>query len=483
MTGHTVPVFIGVDVGTSGIRAIAAGFEGTLMAGAERPIATDRRPAASLHEQDPEEWWREVCVALNQTLQHLSQEKPRHEVQGIAVTSTSGTLIVAGESGQPLRPAILYDDRRSAEVCQELEGMNPGASFRIDPSYSLAKALWVRKEEPEIWAKTRYLLHPADWLTGKLTGEFGLSDHSNSLKLGYDPETRRWGSAVAAARLPAEFLPRVLRPGQRAGTISSPASQQTGLAPGIPVLAGATDGITSLVASGASQPGHANTTLGTTLVWKALSREKPPAANGIYSHLHPTGLWAPGAASNTGPGCVQRKGHSVKPAELDRLAQAVMPTPVLCYVLPGKGERFPFLNNQAVTFREGEPRNDLEWYAAQLQAIAFAERWGYEVLEEQGVTIGEVVFSAGAAAASPVLSGLRANVLKRAVSRCHHPTAAVGAAILAAAGTQYGGDTAGAIMAMTLPAETHTPVPEQATKYDELYGRFRAACARRGYGS
>ncbi len=473
----TLAVVIGVDVGTSGLRAVAADIAGNLISSNERPILSDTRPAPTLHEQDPNEWWRETCSALRQLTAELSQSGSSPEIKGIAVTSTSGSLIIADESGRPLRQAILYDDRRTVAVAEELN--RKAAAKIVDASYSLARALWIREQEPLLWETTRYLLHPADWLAGKLTGEFGHSDYSDALKLGYDPEAKRWSDAVALAGIPTEMLPNVHSPGQRMGVVSSVAARETGLAVGIPVVAGATDGIASLVASGATAAGDANTTLGTTLVWKALSPCKPAAVGGIYSHLHPTGLWAPGAASNTGPGCLRVEGNGDR-AEMDRQAATVLPTSLVCYLLPGQGERFPFSNNQATTFVEGPRGDDVEWYAAQLQSIAFAERWGYEVLERAGVEVKGQVYSTGGAAASPVFSQLRANVLRRTVIRSRYPTSAFGAAILAAAGTLFEGNAAAAIHSMTSPAETHDP-SDAAARYEEIYTKFRMACSERGY--
>lgn len=451
-------VVLGIDVGTGGVRAVAVDEAGTLVAEAEAGLVSDRHEGAA-HEQEPGDWWAGVCK-----VSRLGD----FEVAGVAVTSTSGTLVLADACGSPVRPAILYDDGRSAAV---------GAALGVNASFSLAKAAWVRECEPEVWRRTRWILHPADWLTGKLTGEFGVADHSNVLKLGYSPETHSWTHAA----LPAERLPRVVRPGVRLGGISREAAAETGLRAGTPVFAGATDGMAGLIASGASRPGDANTTLGTTLVWKALCETRPVLKYGIYCHLHPTGLWAPGAASNTGPGVLRTADAGAGDAEKDALAERYLPSPVLGYFLSGAGERFPFLNPQATGFCEGEAGDAGERHAARLQSLAFVERWGYELMEQCGVRTGEVVYSTGGAARSGVFSALRASVLKRRIALPRYPSAAFGAAVLAASGAWFEGDTGEAIRAMTSVCAWWEP---QITRpYDELYLRFREACARRGYGA
>ena len=479
MASLTSQVVLGIDLGTGGARALAATAQGDVLAEAQIAVA-DSLADGTRHEQDPQEWWRAVSSAVESVLEKLGGG-PRGAIAGVAVTSTSGSLVLADSSGQPVRPAILYDDSRGAPEAEELNRHLPQDSAQFNSSFSLIKAAWVRREEPALWDRTRFLLHPADWLTGKLTGQFGITDESNALKLGYDSETESWGPAIALAGIPAEMLPRVVRPGNSVGAVSKQAGEESGLPPGTPVLAGATDGMASLIASGASEPGNANTTLGTTIVWKVLSETKPRLTEGMYCHRHPGGLWAPGAASNSGPGSLRVEDASIAPAEMDRLAAEHLPSSHLCYVLRSKGERFPFLNPDAQTFFEGHAASPGEFRAAQLQSLAFVERWGYERLHECGVVVGKQVFSTGSAAASAVLSPLRANVLKREIIHCRHANSAYGAAILAASATLYAGDLKSAMRGMTRVSTSYLPDRGTIDQYDSLYAAFRAACARRAY--
>jgi xylulokinase len=483
MKSETKCALVGIDVGTSGVRGVAVSPAGELLAEADEKLRQDHRAAGGIHEQDPDEWWEALCSVGQIIVKTLKGKPGEVELRGVAVTSTSGSLVVADAEGRALRPAILYDDSRGVEIAEELNKQGDAQSIRLGPSFSLVKATWVRQQEPELWERTRYVLHPADWLSGKLNGEFGISDFTNALKLGYDPENSSWIASVRAAGLLDDRLPVVRRPAEQIGQVSSVAARETGLPARTPVLAGATDGMASVIASGASQRGDANTTLGTTLVWKVLHDGKPTARSGIYLHLHPGGLWVPGAASNTGLGSIRTRGGAASFGEMDRLAANYFPTSVVCYMLSGQGERFPFAHPKAESFVEGNPRDAGESYAAQLQSIAFAERWGYEILEGCGVKVGDRVFSTGAAAKSPVLSQLRANVLGRSVVQTRYPTAAFGAAILAATGAVFSGNIFHAIQAMTSILESYYPSAGLVPAFDEVYRSFRDACARRGYGA
>jgi len=514
---------VGIDVGTSGVRGVAVSPAGEILAEAEQKIRQDHRAAGGIHEQDADEWWQAVCSVGQAIAKTLKEKAGAVELRGVAVTSTSGSLVVADAEGRALRPAILYDDGRGVEIAEELNKQGGAQSTPLGPSFSLVKAAWVQRQEPELWERTRYVLHPADWLSGKLSGEFGISDFTNALKLGYDPESSSWTGSVRAAGLLDERLPVVRRPAEPIGQVSCVAAAETGLPARVPVLAGATDGMASVIASGASRRGDANTTLGTTLVWKVLHDRKPAARSRIYFHLHPGGLWVPGAASNTGLGSVQRPSEMLKSQsavsfrgvrqptdieesrkssafgvrflaslgmtavtdssleEMDRMAASYFPTSVVCYMLSGLGERFPFAHPKAESFLEGNPRDAFESYAAQLQSIGFVERWGYEILESCAVKVGDRVFSTGAAAKSPVLSQLRANILGRTVVQPRYPTAAFGAAILAATGTVFSGNIFHAIQSMTSILESCHPSADLVPAFDEIYRSFRQACARRGY--
>jgi len=471
-----IQLFTGIDVGTSGVRAVAVTSSGRLVGNAERPLCS-LPPHDGLHEQEPKEWWSVLCETTHELVRTLNSVTTAYELKGVAITSTSGTLVLTDAQGYPIRSAILYDDGRGSDIALHLNKQQ--GQMQVNSSYSLVKAAWVCQHEPKLWNRVRHIMHPADWLTGQLTGQIGVSDHSNSLKLGYDPESSEWSDLVSVVGLPRKHLPRVLRPSDPVDSITWRAAAETGLPAGTTVFAGATDGMASLVASGACRPGHANTTLGTTLVWKALAKQRLANVRGIYSHLHPSGLWAPGAASNSGPGSVQLDGPL---AELEPLAGSKIPTRVICYPLPSQGERFPFSDSRAVTFVEGRPEGPVEWYAAQIQSLAFVERWGYDELRQCGAELGDVVFSTGGAAASEVFSQLRADVLQRKVVRGPNASSAFGAAILAAAGGFYQGRVAEAISTMTSAAEEYEPsTTERGERLDEIYATFRRACRDRGY--
>ncbi len=460
---------LGVDIGTSAVRVMAVTAEGHVAAAASMPLASSVHTGGH-HEQEPAIWWDAVCF----TLQYVAKQLGRlsDAVHGISVCGTSGTLVCAASDGTPLRPAIMYDDGRASREGAELNDLADSTQFGA--SFSLAKALWVLRHEPDIFDQTEYLLHPADWVIGRLTGYYGISDWGNSLKMGYDVESICWPAWLD--RLPAirSRLPFVVAPGTIIGVVDG----VSGFPARLPVVAGTTDGVASCIASGLSKPGDFNVTLGTTLVFKAMSSVPLYDLFGrIYSHRLPGNLWLPGAASNTGCAWIADAFPSADLPAMDKAAEAVLPTSHIAYPLVVDGERFPFRCPEARGFVEPAAEG-LELYAANLQGTACLERLGYDVLDSFAGCHGGSVFSAGGGSQSDVWMQLRADVSGRIIHRPACTEAAFGAATLAAAGT-IADSPQDAFKSMARIDRTFTPERQRA--YEEPFARFCSALELRGF--
>jgi D-ribulokinase len=482
-------VVIGIDVGTQGARVLAVDPDGNVQASAQAPF--DPRaftPGARTlppgwFEQHPRAWWEAVSGCLRQV---LSQLPGSTGVAGVSVDSTSGTLLPVDDGGEPLHPALMYNDQRSesqAGVVQAAaKAHQERFGFVFGTSYALPKMVWFRQARPEVFAKTRRFLHAADFINGRLTGEYGVSDTSNALKSGYDLIDLRWPDFIERdLGIPAELLPRVVLPGQKIGQVSARAAEETGLPVGTAVLAGATDGTAAQIASGAAQPGEWNSTLGTTLVVKGVCSEiKPDPLGRVYFHRHPEGWWMPGGASNTGAGWILKDHPGADPDALNQQAEGLVPTRLLRYPLTKRGERFPFLHPEAESFLLGESDSAAERYAAGLEGVALLERLAYETLDAIGLETGGRVFITGGGSKSKLWSQIRASALDKCLVKPAETETAFGAAVLAASGCWYAtlSEAAGR---MVRAAEIIEPVPAWREAYAEHYQRFFAALSARGY--
>lgn len=473
---------LGLDVGTQGARAVVCDPEGRVVASAQCPLPQTRRGLPDgWFEQDPEDWWRAACRCLSDAVSQLEVggASPA-QIRALAVDSTSGTVVPISSDGTPLRPAIMYNDGRAsreAQQCNEAAGVP-----MFNASFALAKILWVRANEPNVYQAAARFIHAADFIVGRLTGRWDITDFSNALKTGYDLASLSWPEMIEAKLgVPLSKLPSVTAPGEPIAVVSAEAAQATGLAEGTTVVAGMTDGTAGFVASGAVAPGQWNTTLGTTLVVRGVSHQPVHDPHGrIYNHRHPQGYWLPGGAGNTGGEWFAVHFPNRDYAELDRRAEALLPTEAVVYPLARRGERLPFLSSEAEGFVLGNTASEVELYAAGLQGVALVERWTYELLDSLGAGYPQEVFTTGGGARSRIWSQLRADVLQVPVSAPQNSEAAVGSAILAASKTLYP-DLSSAVRTMVHVGYRVEPRPALADVYREKLGRLKEACASRGY--
>lgn len=494
-------VVIGIDVGTQGVRVVACDPQGVVQAQAAEPFALTTLPELPPRwaEQQPEIWWAAVTTCLRRVIVDLRrQSHPLEAISALAVTSTSGTILPIDAKGKPLRPAMMYNDSRAQAEAEEVQASGSelavALGYRFNAPFALAKILWLRRHEAVLFERSHRFIHAADFIVGCLTGEYGVTNFSDALKTGYDVQQERWPDFIETKlAIPLERLPAVVRPGAVIAHISPACAEATGLPVGIPVLAGMTDGCTSQISTGAVAPGDWNSTLGTTLVVKGVTEYLLGDPQGrIYSHRHPAGCWLPGGASNTGGEAIALRFPQEKWEEFNAQALDIAPTDTVIYPLARLGERFPFAkpaaegfvldlaNNTIAPYPPQLDRLLASDYTAHLEGVAYVERLAYDVLAGLGAEIGDTLYSAGGATRSRAWSQLRADILGRTLVRPEVTGGAMGAAIIAAAGTWYDG-LVPAARAMVRLVERIEPRPFLAEAYEIRYQQFKEACAARGY--
>ena len=455
-------VFVGLDLGTQGARALAATTTGEVVGRASRPLTGHRDE--DRHEQDPNAWWDALAAACREALHGIEPSA----VHGVATCATSGTIALTTADGAPSGPALMYDDGRASEEARAL-GMAP--------SWALPKLRWL--VEHGAAAESARLAHQPDVITRRLVGHDVPTDASHALKTGYDVARDAWPQRLARAY--GDLLPAVVRPGTRLGFVCAAAAQRTGLPAGTPVIAGMTDGCAAQIAAGALRDGAWNSVLGTTLVLKGVSAQPIDDPHGVvYCHRAPNGSWLPGGASSSGAGVLEAAFPGRDLAELTTRAKDHARTRVIAYSLVGRGERFPFAAPEARSFLSSDPVDEDERFAALLQGLALVERLCFDYLDLLGAPLTGELSLTGGAAANDVLNQLRADVLKRPLRLPRTGESAFGMAILAAAATA-GEDVADTAQRMSHTRATVAPDPSRAAHLDEQYARFVAALLRRGW--
>ncbi|WP_079148123.1 FGGY-family carbohydrate kinase [Streptomyces agglomeratus] len=457
---HDDAAWLGIDLGTQGARAVVVTTRGHVLGSGSAPL-TGRRTGVR-HEQDPGDWWVAVRTATRAALSGV----PARRLRALAVCSTSGTVLLTDPYGHPLTPGLMYDDGRAAPEAGEAG---------VPPSWGLPKALWmVRRRAGTVGRSPVRLAHQADTVTARLTGGPVATDSSHALKTGYDLERDTWpAEALALLGLPAALFPDVVRPGTRLGEVTGPASAETGIPAGTPVVAGMTDGCAAQIASGALHIGAWNSVLGTTLVLKGVAATPVRDPAGIvYNHRSPDGNWLPGGASSVGAGALRTAFPGADPARLDRLAARHEPSVALAYPLTSRGERFPFRAPQATAFVLGGGTSEGDRWAASLQGIGYAERLCLDYLHYLGAPVEGPLTFTGGAARSAYWNRLRTDILGRPSRIPEHTEPALGMAVLAAYGAGEADDLAGAARSMVRIRHTLDPDPSRTAAFMDPYARL-----------
>lgn len=419
-------IFIGIDAGTSGCRAIAITCDEQLAATVAISHPSPHRQGDAV-TQDPEIWW----YTLTTCLQQLAQQLPKHIPRAISIAATSGTLLLTDTQGNPLGHTLMYNDHQSHAQSQYLKTLGISDHPALETSGSLAKLLWLHNRHG---SQAAHALHHADWLAAKLTGHYGYSDENNGLKMGFDALTQCWPAWVLQLSHVSPLLPQVVPPGTPMGHVDGAIASALGLTPKTQVIAGTTDSTAAVIASGVKQTGDAVTSLGSTLVCKILSAQPIfSAPYGVYSHrLYQR--WICGGASNTGGAVLNHYFDTATLATLSQKMDITQPTALKYYPLLTPGERFPINNPHHSPQMEPRPPQDVIFLQGLLEGIADIERLAYRRLAELGADPPTRIFTLGGGAKNPAWQKIREKKLGVPIIISQYSEAAYGSARLAKAG-------------------------------------------------
>jgi xylulokinase len=341
--------FIGIDIGTSAVKAVLVDDAQTVVATHEAPLDW-QSPFPGWSEQDPEAWWTATLAALA-GLKAASGDNWR-SVAAIGLSGQMHGAVVLDAYGDVLRPAILWNDGRSAVECRELEARVPDlgtiAGVPAMPGFTAPKLLWMQKHEPAIFEQIAHILLPKDFVRLKLTGELAtdLSDAAGTLWL--DQARRTWsGELITKSGLKPAQMPVVIEGTAVSGTVTSLVSRQLGLPDGIIVAAGAGDAAAGAIGIGAIDEGDAFLSLGTSaqlFVANDSYRPRPQQFLHAYCHAIPD-RWFQMAAMLNGAVCLSWIARQLNEPDIEALLRRTemeAPHPSGLIFLPYlSGERTP----------------------------------------------------------------------------------------------------------------------------------------------
>ncbi|MDX6570531.1 MAG: xylulokinase [Gaiellales bacterium] len=458
---------VGIDVGTTGVKALAISPDGEVLARAEvgYPLST---PQPGWSEQDPEDWARATDEALG-----LLDVKP----VGIGLSGQMHGLVCLDADERVLRPAILWNDQRTGEQCAEIEELIGRERLveltgnRALPGFTAPKLLWLREHKPETYARIAHVLLPKDYVRLKLTGEraIDVADASGTLLL--DVAARRWSTEVLdALELDPAWLPRLLESPEVSGTTAA----------GVPVAAGAGDQAAGALGVGVDRPGPLSVVLGTSgVVFAALPGYKhdPEGRAHVFCHAVPDAWHAMGVMLSAAGSLAWLQG--VLAAPYDELladaeaapagAEGALFAPYLA------GERTPHADPNARAALVGLTlRHDRgALVRSVLEGVAYGLRDSLELLRELGIAADRGRISGGGAR-SALWTKIVASVLGLPLERTAvEEGSAYGAALLGGVACGAFSDVHEAVAACVRVRETVDPDPAWTATYRDGYARFR----------
>lgn len=475
-------MYLGLDLGTSGVKAVLLDAVGAVVGQATAPLLVSH-PQPLWSEQNPSDWWH----ATREAVLLLRHQHDLTRVKGVGLSGQMHGAVLLDAADRVLRPAILWNDGRAHRECAELEAAEPRSRAITGnlamPGFTAPKLLWVRRHEPEVFAEVRRVLLPKDWLRLCMTGE-AVSDMSDAAgTLWLDIGARRWSQAMLAATDLAETqMPRLAEGTEIAGHLRADIAAEWGLPAGIPLAAGASDNAAGAVGIGCITPGQSFISLGTSgviFVADAASLPDPEHAIHAFCHClphmwHRMSVTLSAAASLAWWARIAGANEASLLAELQEAGVASTSGPVFLPYL--SGERTPHNDATAsgafVGLTAAHGRADMT--RAVLEGVAFAFADGLNALETKGGCIQALTAIGGGAR-----SALWLNILASALGRSLRTVSggevgpALGAARLARIASGGGGVTD---TAMSLPTVAEfAPDAALAAQLEPQRAMFRRA--------
>jgi xylulokinase len=473
-----VSTYLGIDLGTSELKALLLDNHGQIVASATAPLAVSR-PAPLQSEQNPEDWWHACCVALD----HLAACDPAQmaRVEAIGLSGQMHGAVLLGSQDEVLRPAILWNDGRSHAECLEMMEACPRTAELAGniamPGFTAPKLLWVAKHEPDIFARTACVLLPKDWLRLRLSGEkvSEMSDAAGTLWL--DVANRDWSETLlGACGMQRGQMPRLIEGNAVSGRLLPELARRWGISRQVVIAGGGGDNAASAVGIGAVTPGQGFISLGTSGVLFVVNekfRPNPKLAVHAFCHALP-GRWHQMSVMLSAASCLKwvtqltgRHSEAVLLAEVAGLDQEALSTaPLFLPYLAGERTPHNDPNAQGVFFGLGFGHDAAHLAYAVIEGVAFAFRDGLNALRAAGTEVSTLSL-VGGGARSPEWAQLLADTL--------------GLEIITHAGGEAGGALGAARLAWLAtgaPEDVVCTIPPVAARYHPDSRRGTALTAR-----
>jgi len=481
-------MWLGIDIGTGGSRALLVDERGGVRAGYTAPHEDMRMERPLWAEQRPENWWDAACDAIRGVL--AAAGVPGSQVQGIGLSGQMHGLVILDAADQVVRPSLIWCDQRSqpqVDAVNSKIGREQILQYIANPvltGFTLPKLLWVRDHEPQNFERVRKMLLPKDYVRFRLTGEFASEVSDASGTAVFDVVNRRWSfKMMDALGLDRSILPACYESSDVTGRITPQVAELTGLRAGTPVVGGGGDQAASAVGNGIVEEGIVSCTLGTSgVVFAHMEKVAYDPAGRVHTFCHAVrDEWhVMGVTQGAGLSLQWLRNQLAPGTDYDALTAEAAQSPAgaqglfwLPYLM---GERTPHLDATArggwIGLTARHTRADL--IRSVIEGVSYSQRDCLDVIEELGVTVNSVRASGGGAK-SAFWRRLLADILnKRVVTLETQEGSAYGAALLALAGTGAYGSVPEVCRAAIRETDSVSPGAQDAAFYEKGHAVYRA---------
>ena len=478
--------FLGIDVSTTATKALLTDETGAVMATAAEEYSFDT-PQPLWSEQHPHLWWNGAVRSIRAALEESGVDPTN--VAGVGLTGQMHGLVLLDADGEVLRPAILWNDQRTAAECDEIHdkvGRDDLIAITGNEAltgFTAPKLLWVRNNEPELYERIRAVLLPKDYVRYRLTGEYATDRAGAAGTLLLDIRSRDWSERLLdRLDLPAVWFPPTHEGPEVTGTVSSTAAEATGLPTGIPVVGGGGDQSAQAVGVGAVREGIVALTLGTSgVVFASVNEPFIDPQGRLHSFCHAVpGRWHLMGVMLSAAGSLRWYRDVIAPelsfGELLEPARNVsIGSDGLLFLPYLTGERTPHADPSArgafvgLTVRHGRDHMT----RAVLEGVAFGLRDSFELMASAGLSAVDQVRVSGGGARSELWRQILADVLDvELVTVNTTEGAAYGAALLAAVGTGHWPSVEAACDATVHVTGMTAANPSSVRRYEGFYRAY-----------
>ena len=482
----TTQYFLGIDTSTTSSKALLIDERGEVIAVASSPH-TLQTPKPLWSEQDPREWWEAVSASIQSVL-----EKAGSSGEGVAAVGLTGQmhgLVLLDDAGNVLRPAILWNDQRTQNQCDEIHQIIGKEKFiQITGNVALAgftapKILWVKEHEPDVFAKAKHVLLPKDYVRLKLTGEYAMDKADGAGTVLFDLKARDWSEEVLSAlNIPRAWMPKTFEGTEFTGYVTEEAAALTGLKVGTPVAAGGGDQAAGAVGVGAVKPGIVGLTVGTSGVVFATTPSaliEPQGRLHAFCHAVP-GMWHFMGVMLSAAGSLQWYRDTLTPnISFDALLKEAESVPAgsegLQFLPYLSGERTPHPDPLArgafigLTLRHSRAHMT----RAVLEGVAFGLKDSFTLIQNAGLGAITQIRASGGGTKGALWRQILASVLEAELVTVNTTEGgAYGAALLAGVGAGAWSDVISACKACIKITGSMQPDSAQVNAYRKSYAIY-----------